>query len=195
MVISRRQCVVMAAAWVLAPGTARALTEQSATALVDEVVAELNRIINSGESEKRMMIDFKQMFTNYGHVGVIARYVLGPDARGLSKAKFAEYQDAFEGYMSRKYGRRFRMFIGAKVKITGASKKKRFVEVFTVANLKDVDPFEVNYMVSEYRGRERFHDIVLKGVSLLSLEKSEVRAILDKNHGNIDKLIAVLDRL
>ena len=194
MPINRRDFTVMAAALALAPGAALAVTEKSAIALVNKVVADINRIINSGESEPQMMRDFQGVFNNYAHVEIIARYVLGPDARSLSAAKFGQYQTAFTGYISRKYGRRFREFIGGKVAVKGASQKSKFVEVDTVATLKGVDPFDVGFMVSDYNGKERFHDMSIEGVSLLSLEKSEVQAMLDKAHGNIDGLISALNK-
>jgi phospholipid transport system substrate-binding protein len=193
--INRREFAAFAAALALVPGAALAVTEKSAIALVDKVVAEINRIINSGKSEAVMMRDFEAIFVNYAHVDIIARYVLGPDARTLSPAKFAEYQAAFQGYMARKYGRRFREFIGGKVEVKGASQKKKFVQVDTVAILKGVEPFQVGFMVSDYNGKERFHDMSIEGVSLLSLEQSEVQAMLDKNHGNIDGLIAALKKV
>lgn len=193
MAINRRHFTALVAAAAFVPGAALAVTEQSAIALVNRVVADINRIINSGETEAQMMQDFQGIFRNYAHVDIIARYVLGPDARGLSDAKFNQYEQAFTNYISRKYGRRFREFIGGKVTVKGASQKKKFVEVDTVANLKGVDPFDVGFMVSDYHGQERFHDMSIEGVSLLSLERSEVQAMYDKAHGNIDGLIKLLN--
>jgi len=190
--LTRRSFVALAAAMAALPGAAFAVTEKSAIALVEKVVADINKIINSGKSEAAMIKDFESVFANYAHVDVIARYVLGPDARSLSAGKFSEYEAAFQVYMARKYGRRFREFIGGYVSVQGASQKKKFVEVDTVAKLAGTAPFEVGFMVSDFNGKERFHDMKIEGVSVLSLEQSEVQAMLDSNKGNIDALIKQL---
>ncbi len=55
----------------------------------------------------------------------------------------AAYKQAFQGYIGRKYGKRFREFIGSKIKVTGAKKVKSFYAVTSVAYLKGRSPMEV----------------------------------------------------
>lgn len=171
-----------------------AMTTSSARKLVDQVVGDINAIINSGDSEAKMLVDFEGIFENYGDISIISRSTLGPPARTASAAELAAYSQAFQGYMSRKYGRRFREFIGAEIKVQGARKLKSFVEVRTVARLKGSSPFEVSFMVSDKSGEERFFDLVIEGISLLKAERTEIGAMLDKRRGNIDALIKDLQK-
>ena len=97
------------AAMILArPGAALAFSEAEATSLINRAVADINGIINSGKSESAMFRDFEKIFSRYADVPTIARSVLGPPARSASAAQMRSFAAAFQTYISRKYGRRFR---------------------------------------------------------------------------------------
>ncbi len=177
-----------------APAAAWALSGAEAKALVERVVAEINRIIASGESEPRMYTDFENVFARYAYVQGIARTVLGPPARSASPAQMAAFARAFQGYMGRKYGKRFREFIGGKVVVKGVRKVKSFYQVTTTAVLSGQAPFEVDFMVSDVSGKGLFFDMLIEGISLLKSEKTEIGAMLDRRRGNLDKLIEDLNK-
>lgn len=172
-----------------------ALTTQQASDLVGQMTGEITRIINSGKSETAMFADFERAFNKYADVSTIARSTLGPPARTATPAQMKAYTAAFRGYISRKYGKRFREFIGGKVEVKSAREFKsgRF-EVKTVALLAGEPPFEVIFLVSAASGQNLFYDMLIEGISLLKAEKSEVGSLLDKNRGDIDKMIADLSR-
>lgn len=171
-----------------------AMTTNSAKALVENVVADINSIISSGESESKMIADFGTLFATYGNVPIIARYTLGVDARSMSAAELERFTEAFQGYMARKYGKRFREFIGGSVKVRGAKKVKSFIEVQTVAQLAGSAPFEVAFHVSDNGGTEKFFNMYIEGVNLLLSERTEIQAMLDKRKGNLDRLIQDLKK-
>ena len=144
--MTRRGFVLaMASGLVLAglPHPAKALTVDQARGLVDKTVAEINSIISSGKSESAMLRSFEQLFASYADVPTIARSALGPAARTASKAQLSAFTKAFQGYISRKYGRRFREFIGGRIEVTDAREVKSFVEVITTAYMQGEAPFEI----------------------------------------------------
>lgn len=96
------------AALLALPRAALAMTEGEAKVLVDKTVAQINEIISSGKSEQAMYVDFEKLFAKYADVPTIARSVLGPAAKSASDGQMSSYTKAFQGYISRKYGRRFR---------------------------------------------------------------------------------------
>lgn len=193
--LSRRSfsALVLATA-ALAPLPGFALTTDTAKALIDKVVADINAVINSGKSETAMYGDFGRIFDRYADVPTIARSTLGPAARQASAGQMRTYTQAFEGYISRKYGKRFREFIGGKIVVEGARQVKSFYEVKTTAVLKGEAPFEVIFLVSNKSGKDLFFDMVIEGISLLKSERTEVGAMLDRNRGSIDGLIADLNK-
>lgn len=170
----------------------RALTVDQAKALIDQVVSEVNAIINSGKSEAQMLKDFEGVFAAYADVPVIGRSALGPAARTASPAQMTAFTKAFQHYISVKYGRRFREFIGGRIEVKDARPVKSYYEVVSTAYLQGEAPFEVLWDVSDKSGKLLFFNLIIEGVNMLASERTEVQAILDQNGGNIDKLNAVL---
>ena len=198
MILSRRALMAGLAtvtALTALPQTAAALTADGAKTLVDKTVADINSIINSGKSESAMLKDFEKLFASYADVPAIARSVLGTAARSASKGQLSAYTKAFQGYISRKYGRRFREFIGGKIDVQEARAVKSYFEVISTAHLKGESPFEVRWHVSDKSGKSRFFNIIIEGVNMLASERTEMGALLDQRGGDLDRLIADLKTL
>ena len=170
-------------------GPAYAMSEGQAKSLVVKLVAAINKVITSGRSESAMIKDFKKIFAKYSDVPVIARYALGVDARSASASQMRNFTKAFEGYIARKYGKRFREFIGGRLEVKSAKTVKSFVEVKTTAFLKGQSPFEVKFLVSDKSGKVLFFNMFIEGINMLLSERTEIGAMLDKRRGNLDLLI------
>ena len=193
--LTRRSFVASAAAATLLPvAPAFALTKRSARSLVDKVVAEINTIIASGKSEPAMIRDFEGVFANYADVNFIGRYTLGVDARSMSDAEISRYSRAFQGYMARKYGKRFRDFIGGQVVVKDAKSVKSWIDVETETTIRGSTPFEVVFSVTDRSGSDKFFNMYIEGVNLLLTERAEIQAMLDKRRGNVDRLISDLSK-
>ncbi len=176
------------------PLPALAQTEASAKQLVNSVVADINRVIASGKSENAMLRDFEKIFVQYADVPIMARYALGADARSASPAQLRQFTKAFQGYISRKYGRRFREFIGGQVDVRNARRIKAGYEVRTSVKLRGSSPFDVTFLVSDKSGRDKFYNMFIEGVNLLLTERTEIGAMLDARQGNLNQLIKDLNR-
>lgn len=198
LILSRRGFVAglaTAGALTALPLPALALTADAAKTLVDKTVGDINSIINSGKSEAAMLKDFEKLFARYADVPAIARSVLGTAARSASKSQLSAYTAAFQGYISRKYGRRFREFIGGRIEVSDARAVKSFFEVISTAYMKGESPFEVRWHVSDKSGKSLFFNIIIEGVNMLASERTEMGALLDQRGGDLDRLIADLAKL
>lgn len=171
-----------------------ALSEAAAKALVDQAVAEINSIIAAGGSEATIINKFVGFFNRYGDNSYIAAYAMGPDSRRATPAQRAAFSQAFGRYVTAKYGRRFREFIGGVVTVQSARAVKNWVEVTSVVQLRGRSPFQVTFYVSDRTGRPLFFNMTIEGVSLLLSEREEIGALLDRNGGNIDAMIAALQQ-
>ena len=171
------------------PLPALALTEARAASLVNEVVNEINRVIASGKSESAMIRDFEKLFVRYGDVPIMARYALGSDARTATPAQLRSFTQAFQGYISRKYGKRFREFIGGEVTVKTARKIKAGYEVKTSVKLQGQAPFDVTFLVSDKSGKDKFFNMFIEGVNLLLTERTEIGSMLDRRKGDLNALI------
>ncbi|KGB82461.1 MAG: ABC transporter substrate-binding protein [Pseudomonadota bacterium] len=179
--------IALPAAFAL-PRSAFALNTAEARALIDGLVAEINRVINSGMSEAKMFVAFENIFIKYSDVPIIARSALGIAARSATPSQMEAFTVAFRGYLSRKYGRRFREFIGGRLEVNEARAVKSFYEVKTTAYLKGEAPFDVTFLVSDKSGRDLFFNMYIEGVNMVASERTEIGAMLDQRRGNIDLL-------
>jgi phospholipid transport system substrate-binding protein len=174
------------------PRTAFALDDAEASALIDRAIADVHAVINSGKPEAEMIADFEQIFITYADSRTIGQSALGVAARSATPAQMEAFTLAFRGYISRKYGRRFREFIGGKIEVTGSRKLKSFYEVRSIAHLRGEAPFELLWHVSDASGKDLFFNLIIEGVNMLASERTEVGAMLDRRRGDIDALIADL---
>jgi phospholipid transport system substrate-binding protein len=198
MTLSRRALLGMAtalSAFVLLPPAAFALSTSDAQRLVDLLVADVNAVIASGASEEAMLQQFEVIFDKYADVPTIARYTLGSDARSASREQLRAYTAAFRTYIARKYGRRFREFIGGQIVVQGAREVPNGIEVETTAILQGQSPFRVDFWVSDGSGQTKFFNIIIEGINMLLSERTEIQALLDQQGGSIDALIAALPQV
>lgn len=185
----------VAALAILAAVPALAVTLEAARRLVDGLVADVNGVIASGAPESAMLDEFERIFDRYADVPTIARYALGSDARSASQGQLQGFTAAFRTYIARKYGRRFREFIGGQIVVVEARNVPNGVEVETTAVLQGRAPFRVDFQVSDASGQTLFFNIIIEGVNMLLSERAEVQAMLDARGRNIDRLIAELPQV
>ena len=191
MAVSRRAVMWGGAALALSaalPRPALALTERQAQALIGRLVDDVNAVIESGASEATMLKRFEALFVRYADTDFMARYALGADGRGAPASEIRAFTDAFEGYISRKYGRRFREFIGGRLEVGGVSRRSTVIEVKATAFLRGSDPFNVTFQLSDRTGEDRFVNMFIEGVNLLLSERTEIGAMLDQRGGSIGRL-------
>mgnify|MGYP001055956962 CR=1 FL=1 len=179
----------------MVPSTAHALTESRAKVLVDTLVADINKTISSGKSESAMIRDFERIFARYSDTSYISAYAIGADGRRANKSQKGAFSKAFQSYVANKYGSRFREFIGGQLEVKGVRKVKTWYEVSTLAKLRGQSPFEVTFQVSDRTGKDLFFNMFIEGINLLLTERTEIGAMIDRNGGNIDKMIKDLKKL
>jgi len=189
---SRRFFIVASICSVFKPGLVLASQKNAATEIVDQAVSDINQIINSGDTQAQMLRSFEKVFNAYADVPTIAKYALGRDARTASEVQLKAYIKAFSGYFANKYGKRFREFIGGKIEIKSVVKVKNYYSVNTIAHMPAYEPFEVNFLVSDRSGQPLVFNLIIEGVNMLLAERQEIGALLDRNLGKIDALIADL---
>ncbi len=177
------------------PMPALALSAEQAQQLIDKVVADINGVINSGKDLGGMIKDFERLFGRYADVPVIARSVLGVAAKSASSGQLSAFTGAFQSYISAKYGRRFREFIGGKIEVIDTQPVKSYFEVKTMVSLQGEQPFDVRWHVSDKSGKNLFFNIIIEGINLLASERTEIGAMLDARGGDIDGLIADMKAL
>jgi phospholipid transport system substrate-binding protein len=187
-----RRLFVFSTTLVVVSGAANvgwAANAKDAEVLVSRLVTDINEVISSGVSEPVMVKQFETIFKSYADVPTIARYALGKDARALTQSQMESFTKIYSIYVSHKYGRRFREFIGGKIVVKKSRPVKSFFEVETLAHLKGWEPFTVSFLVSNRSGKLLFFNMFIEGINMLLSERTEIGAMLDKRRGNIEKVM------
>lgn len=189
---SRRFFLAASICAVLRPDVAVSSQQDAAVKVVDKAVSDINQIINSGDTERKMLRSFEKVFNTYADVPTIAKYALGRDVRTASALQINDYTKAFSTYFATKYGKRFREFIGGTIEIVSVEKVKKYYLVNTIAHMPAYEPFDVDFLVSDQKGRPLIFNLIIEGVNMLLAERQEIGALLDRNSGKIDTLIGDL---
>ncbi len=188
---SRRTAIALGGAGVLAalPLPSFALTSSEAEGLVNSAVVDINVVIRSGANLSSMVNSFSGIFERYSDTSYVAAYALGNDGRSASDAQKRAFGDAFGNYLANKYGRRFNEFAGGEIQVQGSKSVNSYIEVNTVAVLRNQSPFQVDFHVSDRPGRPVFFNMIIEGINMLLSERAEIGAMLDARGGDLDALI------
>lgn len=171
-----------------------ALTADDATAFIKRLISDIYSVINSGALETAMIRQFEELFVRYADVQIMAQYALGVDARSATAEQKSAFNSAFATYIAKKYGKRFRQFIGGRIEVEGSRKIKAGFEIKTTAYLKGENPIEVIFLVSDKSGELQFFNMFLEGVNLLLTERSEIGSMLDMSGGDLNATIRELSK-
>lgn len=177
----------------LVAAPARAMDAGAAQAAIQASVSEVLAIVNSGAPPAQMYDRFEGVFVRHADVDAIARSALGPTARKIDTATFAEFRSAMTGYIARKYGRRFNEFIGSRIDVGAARPVKSFWSVASTAYLNGRSPMQIEWHVSDKAGAPRFFNLIIEGVNMLASEREEISAMLARRKGDMRGLIADLN--
>jgi len=188
-----RRLVLAGGAAALLPLPALALSENAASAYVQDVIDDVFEIINSGQPEAQLLRRFKRVFTSYADIDIIARSVLGPPYRGLSTREQRDFSEAFGSYLSNKYGRQFREFQGATITVTRAQDGgSKGVLVSSQVRQQGQSPFALDWQVSDRSGQTKLINLIIEGLSMLTSEREEIRGQLAAHRGDVNALTAYL---
>lgn len=188
LTLTRRGFAAAISAAVLLPGAARALTNAQAEQLVQSLVTDIQKTIDSGQSTSAILAEFKRILERYADMPIIARSSLGVAARAASAADLRAFTDAYATYVSNKYGRRFQEFKGGSIDIRGVRPEGQYLVVQARANLRGQSPIAVDFHVSDRSGSPKVFNVIIEGVNMLTTERAEVGALLDRAGGSISRL-------
>lgn len=190
--LNRRAVMALGVAAMTLPQSLFALTTEQASDLVARLVADINKIISANSSDARMVRDFEAVLSKYGDMPIIAQTILGVPWRSASSAQRREFTKALQGYLARKYGPKFREFIGGTIEVQSARPVRSFYEVKSVARLRGQAPLELTFLVSDGSGKNLFFNMIIEGINLRTTENTEINALLDSNRGDLNAMIADL---
>ena len=190
--MDRRVFLGTSAGFAMFGAQALAFSQKDAENYVNVVAAEINAVIASNKSESATVKAFEQIFRRYADTNMIARYALGREARSFSGSEIKNFTKTFTSYISKKYGSRFREFIGGKIEVKSSRKVRKFYEVKADAVVRGQGRYDLVFLVSDRSGEPLFFNIFVEGINMLLAERTDIEAKLDRHKGDINALIREL---
>ena len=195
---TRRELLAGGAALVFVGALGRAAFADAtgdATALVTSLSAELQKMVNSGQSQSGQIATFQTIIGRYADMGPVAASVLGQPWRTASPAQKQAFVAAFQSYFARKYGNTFSQYKNASITVTGAKDGgKSGVLVNSVVKRPGQEDIKVDWQISARSGAPKVVNLIIEGVSMLANERAEIGAMLDAQGGSLDGLIAQMSK-
>ena len=139
------------------------------------------------EKKQNQLLD---LFKENASILTISRAALGSKWRTLNNSEKKRFTNAFTTYLVKKYGKQFEEFNGAKL-ITERSidAGKRGVLVSTRLIMPATSPISVKWQVWQKNGAFKLIDIIIEDISMLTMEREEIKNRLSVHNGDINSLI------
>lgn len=144
---------------------------------------------------------FQKYMNEFSDQPRIARFVIGKYARQFSREDLTRYRTAFTEYSLASYEANFDNFRGGQIEVTGSTDTKngRYSIVKSLVTSRDGDTLEARWRLLIKDGKFQVVDVGLNidgNLLWLAIEqRAQLLAVLDRNNGSADALIAKLDEL
>lgn len=147
-------------------------------------------------NEAQKEATFHRAIDELADVPKITNFVLGKYARSITPEQKARFAPTFRAYAESVYRNRLNDYHGETVKVTGSTVRKPGDVIVTtqVTGGQLSQPVDVSWRVLGGPGHWKAVDVQFKGVWLAITQQQDFVSTIDNAHGNIDVLIAQLQR-
>lgn len=177
----------------LTPGKANEvkLAEAFIENLGSNIIQVVNEKITVSEKQRKLL----ELFQNNANTMTIARAALGSKWRTLSAETRLDFANAFTDYLVKKYGKQFDEFRGASLVLErSVDAGKRGVLVNTRLIMPGTSPVSIKWQVWQKTDSFKLIDIIIEDISMLTMEREEIKNRLTVQKGSIQSLINDLQK-
>lgn len=124
----------------------------------------------------------------------IGRFVIGRTWLTATPEQQKEYIDLFEALVIRSYGDRLALYTGEGFEVTGArpETEKDTNVTSQIVHPDGSQPTSIDWRIRQRDGKYGVIDVVVEGISLSVTQRQEYAAIIQKDGGRIDGLLAMM---
>ena len=167
------------------------LAEAFVENLGSNIIQVVNEKITVSEKQRKLL----ELFQNNANTMTIARAALGSKWRTLSAVTRLDFANAFTDYLVKKYGKQFDEFRGASLVLErSVDAGKRGVLVNTRLIMPGTSPVSIKWQVWQKTDSFKLIDIIIEDISMLTMEREEIKNRLTVQKGSIQSLINDLQK-
>jgi phospholipid transport system substrate-binding protein len=170
--------------------SAKANDVERAESFVQKLSNQIILIVENDLTLNKKQQKLLNIFKRNASITTISRAALGTKWRTLNDNTREEFTDVFTQYLVRKYSKQFEEFSGAKLIVERSiDAGKKGVLVYTRLIMPATSPISVKWQVWRKTGNLKLIDIIIEDISMLTMEREEVKNRLTSNNNNIRSLI------
>ena len=173
----------------------RANDIELAESFVENLGLKIIKLVDDESSISEKQQKLLSLFKNNASFLTISRAALGSKWRTLDAETRLEFSNAFTNYLVKKYGKQFEEFRGATLVLERSiDAGKRGVLVNTRLIMPGTSPISIKWQVWWRTDTFKLVDIIIEDISMLTMEREEIKNRLSINRGIIESLIEDLKK-
>jgi phospholipid transport system substrate-binding protein len=172
------------------PPRGAAAQDQGAAGFIQNLGSQGLRILTAPEPQR--VASFRQLFSADFDIPEISRFVLGPYGRMMPPQEQQEFMGLFSDYIARAYSTRLAPYAGSPFRVTGERPYGGETVVTSQVFRPGGQPTDIDWHVTNSGGRYLVTDVVVGGVSMKVTQRDEFAAIIQRNGGRPESLLAAL---
>lgn len=166
---------------------------KKAESFVEYLSDSIISLVESDISPEQKHFKLEELLKNNASINTISRAALGVKWRLIDENAKREFSGAFTNYLVKKYGKQFDEFQGATMAVERSiDAGKRGILVSTRFIMPGTSPISVKWQVWKQKDAMKLIDIIIENISMLTMEREEIKNRLVSNKGSLDALIAEL---
>ena len=169
---------------------AKANNVELAETFVESLGLKIIKVVEGNSAILAKQKKLLKLFENNASITTISRAALGAKWRTLDPKTRLKFSNAFTNYLVRKYGKQFEEFSGATLVVERSiDAGKRGVLVNTRLIMPGSSPVSIKWQVWKKTNSFKLVDIIIEDISLLTMEREEMKNRLSTHRGIIKLLI------
>ncbi len=165
---------------------------QDARAFVGALGAQAIQVLGPSVPPAQRVARFRALFRDDFDVPNIGRFVLGRYWRVATPQEQEEFLTLFQEYIVRAYSARLGEYGGEPFRVTGARPTGEETVVTSEIVRPGGSPIQVDWYLDNRAGRYKITDVYVAGVSMKVTQRDEFAAVIQRNGGRIEGLLALL---
>ena len=181
--------VLSLAALAAAPRDASA---QDASSFIQNLGTQGIQVLGPSVPAGQRTARFRQLFDADFDAQGIARFVMGPQGRGMTPEQQQEFATLFRDYVAQTYSDKLGTYGGAPFRVTGSRQNGDETIVTSQVQRQNGNPVEMVWHVANRGGKFVVTDVQVDGASMKVSQRDQIAAIVQRNGGRSDALLSVM---
>ena len=164
---------------------------------VQSTVNRASQVLSNNSLKEEKIVSLQNIAKETVDIQGIGFYTLGKYRKNLNNEQKKEYINLFEQYFLKSFASRLAEYSNPEIEVTSSEKlNENYTMVSSVLISTEKRP-EVNIdwrIYTKNLNNLKIRDLIIEGLSLVRTQKEEFASIIESNNGDINALLASLEK-